>query len=627
MSRVVGGSDDWTFPTPEGPELLDRTGRRRSTAEDDDQGGLQRFRRIVVPVANPREAPLFLSIARAMVDPDEGELLAVAVATDDAQAESTADAIAQLRDALDASFGPEHGIEVQRRSAPAIARGILDFVRDHNPDLVVMGMDVSSDGQRFSAVADAVIEAVHCAVLAVRPSEEIGIERVVVGLDGSAEALEALAVVVLAADGLSVPLSAVHVRDPAMARSYAASVIAEAAEVVPDWLDADGYVVDASNPGQGIVEQSRATDLLFVAAPHRRGIARLASGGTLEQTLRRDDAHVAVLTNRAVARPSRAARFRSWMRSLRPTLTSLERDSVLWWAGATAPLTSDFVILLGVAALLASLGLLQNSVAVVIGAMLVAPLLGPLAAASTALVTAKVEVLGRALVTLLVGTASAVGLALAVGAVLPVDAPTEEMLARGSPSIIDLGVAMAAGVVGAYATARKDIPAALAGVAIAAALVPPICTTGLALGLGDADLAAGSLLLFTVNTVSVVIVGSMVLWWMGMRPVEDRERRAGWVAALVSTALAFVMVVTVLNSFQDARRANITEADLRDLFPGGEVVQVDADGTDPVVVTAVILTPEPITTGAVAAAEDELTERRDRDVVLRVVEQRVVASG
>ena len=587
----------------------------------------ERFRCIAVPIDDPRTAPLFVSIARALLDPDEGRLHVMTVVTDEAQAESSADTVAEVCDALDASFGPEHGIEVQRRNAPSVARGILDFAREQNPDLLVMGMHVAADGERFSAVADAVIEAVHCSVLAIRPSEEIGIERVLVGIDGSDEALAALEVAVLVSAGMSLPLTVVHVRNPALSRTYAASVLAEAADTVPAWLDADGHVIDATHPGQGLVAQSLPTDLLFLASAHRRGIARLTSGGTLEKTIRQDEAHVAVLANGSKGSRKRTTRFRAWFRSLHPRLTPLERESVQWRAGANAPLTTDYMILLAVSGLLASFGLLQNSVAVVIGAMLVAPLLGPLSAASTALVTARVDVLGRSVFTLLAGTFGTVVVALAVGALIPIDAPTSEMLARGSPTLVDLGVAISAGVVGAYATARKDIPAALAGVAIAAALVPPICTTGLALGLGDADLAAGSLLLFTVNSISVVMIGAIVLWWMGLRPSSKGQRRGSWLVAVTATVLAFVIVVAGLNSFQDARRASIAADDVRDLFPESEIVDVVAEGDDPVVVTATIRTTEPLEPSTVRQAEEQLQAGLSHDVELRVVEQRVVTGN
>lgn len=600
---------------------------QQSVETDDDREGPALFRRVVVPVADPRTAPLFVSIARALVEPGEGRLLLLTVVTDAAQAEESADTVVRVRDALDASFGPEHGIEVQRRDGSAVARGIIDFVREHNPDLVVMGMNVSADGQHFSAVADAVIDAVPCAVLAIRPSEEIGIERAMVGIDGSDEALAALSLAVLVADGLSLPLTAIHVRNPSLSRTFAASVLAEAADAVPSWLDAEGYVIEATHPGQGLVAQSRPTDLLFLATRHRHGIARLAAGTTLEQTIRRDSAHVAVLANAAGPHRNRRTRLRSWLRSLRPRLTPLERESVKWRGGANAPLTTDYMILLAVSALLASFGLLQNNIAVVIGAMLVAPLLGPLSAASTALVTARVDIAGRAVFTLLAGIAGAVVTALAVGFAVPIDTPTEEMLARGSPTLIDLGVAVSAGVVGAYATARKDIPAALAGVAIAAALVPPICTTGLALGLRDLDLALGSLLLFTINTVSVVVVGAIVLWSLGLRPDEERRRSTSWVAALIATVLAFVTVVAGLDAFQDARRNTIAADDLRGVFPDAEVIDVETEGSDPVVVTATLRTSATIEETMLRAAQDKLAGELGRDVELHIVEHVVRTAG
>ncbi len=603
---------------------------RRADADADEverSGGPERLHRVVIPVANPRTAPLFVTLARSMLDPDEGRLVLLNVVTDEAQAESSAESTALLRDAIDASFGPDNGIEIQRRDASAVSRGILDFLREQQPDLVIMGMDLSADGQRFSAVADAVIEGARCAVLAIRPSDEVGIERVLVGIDGTEESLAVLSLAVLASDGLSVPLRAVHVRDRALSRTFAESVLAEAADRVPAWLDAEGVVVEAAHPGEGLVAESRTTDVVFLAAAHRRGIARLTSGGALEQTLRHDRAHMAVLARGTAVRRTPVRRLRHFLGSLRPTLTPLERESVQWRAGASAPLTVDYAILLGVSALLASFGLLQDSVAVVIGAMLVAPLLGPISAACTSLASARVDVLGRAVFALVAGGAGTILLAYGVGAAIPIDVPTEEMLARGSPTVVDLGVAMAAGIVGAYATARKDIPAALAGVAIAAALVPPLCTTGLALGLRDVDLASGALLLFTLNITSAVVVGAVVLWWMGLRPSEDRRRRTSWAVAVAATMAAFAVVVAGLGAFQETRRDSLAADDVRDLFPSAEVVEVSTEGGDPLVVTAELRTSQPVEASQVRAAEQRLATDLGRDVVLRVVELRVVTSG
>ena len=182
--------------------------------------------------------------------------------------------------------------------------------------------------------------------------------------------------------------------------------------------------------------------------------------------------------------------------------------------------------------------------------------------------------------------------------------------------------------VGAYATARKDIPAALAGVAIAAALVPPLCTTGLAISIGDADLAYGSFLLFVTNIVSVVLTGGVVLRWMGLRSnSEGPSGRAAWGTAIVVLVLAFVMVIVGLRSFQGARQAQLAADDLTDLFPNGEVTDVASQSRDPVIVTATVRTSSEVTAADVAEIEAQLEQRLDQEIRLEVVVERVVVSG
>jgi uncharacterized hydrophobic protein (TIGR00271 family) len=381
-------------------------------------------------------------------------------------------------------------------------------------------------------------------------------------------------------------------------------------------------------PGQGIAARSNSSDIVVLGSSKQTRLDNLMATHTSDLLLRRSSSTVIVVSQRAGESRSLLERATTRIRALRPSLTRLERDTVVWNSSSAAPLSTDFVILLAVSALLASFGLLQNSSAVVIGAMLVAPLLGPLAAASVGLVTARLGLSVRALLTLIVGTFATIATAAVAGLVIPFGAPTSEMLARGSPSLIDLGVAVAAGVVGAYATARKDIPAALAGVAIAAALVPPLCTTGLAISIGDGELAYGSFLLFATNIVSVVLTGGLVLRWMGMQPSSERPGdRALWGTAVVVLVLAFVMVVVGLDSFQGARQAQLAAGDLADLFPAGEVIDVSSRSGDPMVVTATVRTAEDVTADDVANVESALEQRLGLDLRLEVVVERVVVSG
>jgi uncharacterized hydrophobic protein (TIGR00271 family) len=291
----------------------------------------------------------------------------------------------------------------------------------------------------------------------------------------------------------------------------------------------------------------------------------------------------------------------------------MEQDTVVWQAQSSAGLSIDFLVLITVAALLASFGLLQNSAAVIIGAMLVAPLLGPLTAFSVGMVTARLALVRRSLGTITVGAGIAALWGFLVGWASPIVTPTTELLARTRPSLLDGGVAFAAGVVGAYAAARKDIPAALAGVAIAAALVPPICTVGLGIAAGDLEIARGASLLFVTNVVSVAVVGSVVFRWFGMRPdPQDHRGRMAVLSAVLVAALALPAVFLLLRAAQEESVQLIVASDLETLFDGAEVTDLGIAEGATLSVTAVIRTPEDITIEQVARAERLLGATVDR---------------
>lgn len=587
-----------------------------------------RFRRVVIPLANPESAPLLIKIGKALTDPDDGQLMLVTVITGEAEAESSAEAIDELREAIEAAKDDRFDLEMDARTAPAIARGILDYSREQNADLVVLGVDPGGNGG-FSAINEAVMEATHCGVIAVRPgSDADAIDRVVVGVDGSDQSRTAAKIAMWFGEALGLPLQAVHVRDRTYSRAFANSMLDRSIADLPASRRVKRAVVEAAVVGHGIAARSDGSDLVVLGSSKQTRFGTSVSTNTAELVMRRSRATVVVVSPQADDDRSLATRALGRIRALRPTLTRLERDTVVWSSAAAAPLTTDFIILLAVSALLASFGLLQNSAAVVIGAMLVAPLLGPLASASTGLVTARLGLTARALVTLGAGTLATFGVAAAAGIIIPVAAPTTEMIARGSPSLVDLGVAAAAGVVGAYATARKDIPAALAGVAIAAALVPPLCTTGLAVAFGDFDLAYGSFLLFATNMVTVIVTGAVILRWMGMRPSTDGlVGKAVWGTAVVVAAAALLMVIVGLQSFQGTRQAQLAADDLSDLFPAGDVIDVASRSSAPLIVTATVRTSDEVTAGDVAAIEARLEERLGTDIRLEVVVERVVVSG
>jgi uncharacterized membrane protein len=151
----------------------------------------------------------------------------------------------------------------------------------------------------------------------------------------------------------------------------------------------------------------------------------------------------------------------------------------------------------------------------------------------------------------------AIGVAILITAISPLRSIGDEITARVAPNLFDLAVALASGAAGAYAIARKDVASSLPGVAIAAALVPPLCVVGIGLAAADMPVAGGGGLLFITNLVAIVLAGSVTLLLLGFRPAERGDQterlRQGLVVSLVlliiiSIPLAIVFVRSVEQS-------------------------------------------------------------------------------
>ena len=186
---------------------------------------------------------------------------------------------------------------------------------------------------------------------------------------------------------------------------------------------------------------------------------------------------------------SQAWRRRAAGIDTRAVLAGVERDGQL---------TPGFFLLIATSAAVATLGLLLNSPAVVIGSMLLAPLLGPILRFGFALPRGDGSSILRGLGTTTAGVTSALAVSALVVGLSPATAPTAEILARTQPSAMDLSVALFAGLAGSYAVIR-GLSGAFAGFAIATALMPPLATVGFGLARGDAAIALGASQLFLIN--------------------------------------------------------------------------------------------------------------------------------
>jgi uncharacterized hydrophobic protein (TIGR00271 family) len=216
-----------------------------------------------------------------------------------------------------------------------------------------------------------------------------------------------------------------------------------------------------------------------------------------------------------------------------------------------------FVVLLALASFIAAFGLYQDSVASIIGAMVVAPLGGAIMAFGGALVTARTRWMAITFVQVLLGALMVVVIGYLVSLVMPdIIALTPALEARTSPGLLDLGVAITAGAAGAYVAVRRTGVDALPGVAIAVSLVPPLATVGICLELGRVDDAMGALLLFATNFAAITVAACVVFSLSGAAPSREmiRERyrvRNGFILAVV--ALVAISVPLVVHGIDTAR--------------------------------------------------------------------------
>jgi uncharacterized hydrophobic protein (TIGR00271 family) len=291
-------------------------------------------------------------------------------------------------------------------------------------------------------------------------------------------------------------------------------------------------------------------------------------------------------------------RLRQWVEShlerFVPQLDRNDRVSLVDRIQSNARWNLDFMLLMGLATIIAALGLLDDSPAVIIGAMLIAPLMTPLLGLGLAISQSNQQLARVTLKAAILGFVTAYVMALIVGLLAPeFHQSTTEMAARDWPQLLDLFIAGAAGFAAAYASSRPGLLAALPGVAIAAALVPPIATSGLAVAIGSFDLAIGAIMLFAANIVAIVLAAASSLWIVGVRstgPGNATTRALMGVLSIAAVALAVgltfapprlapprelqVSIVETLGEEARVRRTRLKQES------GRWVVQIDVGGDD-----------------------------------------------
>lgn len=297
-----------------------------------------------------------------------------------------------------------------------------------------------------------------------------------------------------------------------------------------------------------------------------------------------------------------------------------------------------FFTLMTFASIIAAMGVLTDSTAIVIGAMLIAPLMTPLMAIAISLVMGWPNRLAMAVLIATAGILLAIGIGVLLGLVVPVaisPSTNSQIVSRSTPTPVDLITALTAGAAGAYGLSRPDVTDSLPGVAIAISLVPPLSVVGISYSQAEWAAGNGALLLFMTNMVAILMMGGITFVMTGVTPlsvVYEGQRRVR--TALTSVLLLALIVVGGLllngkqvtsDSLDQSRTVKAVTTWLKDA-PLHQLVESSVDGD---VVNVVVIGPVDGLANVDDLA-DELSASFGRNItadVRIVVEERVTSSG
>ena len=318
--------------------------------------------------------------------------------------------------------------------------------------------------------------------------------------------------------------------------------------------------------------------------------------------------------------------FWRWLRQWRKTkmVDKIDRVAVLTSVDENGAMGARFAFMTLMACGIATLGLLQNSVAVIIGAMLIAPLMGPIIELGMGLATFDLRTVRAALKTIAVGIVLALVMAMLLVWFSPLKQATPEILSRTQPTLFDLLVAIFSGLAGAYATITRKGEAIL-GVAIATALMPPLAVVAYGLALGNWSIAGGAGMLFMTNMLAIALSVTVVARLYGFSG-SDSPRQTAWQAGFIIGTFVLLSIPLGLSLQRIARQSQIEIAVRSALDQAANSVQgrvsalrVDTSG-DAVIVDAVLMTPR-FVHGLDQKLSKQLTDQLGRkiDVELREV--------
>jgi uncharacterized hydrophobic protein (TIGR00271 family) len=543
-------------------------------------------RHILVPIATADSAQDIIDMAFTLMKPGEGHV--TVLGSPPTGNEDAASNYAEIAAVVQKYINEGRPIRLRTKITATVTRSILEAVREWAIDVLLLPLYRSGENDKPSIgnVVDNIVATTSCSVLIYRPAEATRIDQIVVPV--------------------------LHEAEESLAKEFRAFLDSRFDQ--PTQLLAYKTSYERKTTPDNI--------LLAIAVSDRSNWESWEEIVAADQRILGEDTPLLVL----FLPEGRVKPLTTWEKAknwLNPKVAPYEEAELVALQEESGVVSLDYVVLIIIAAILASLGLILNSNAVIIGAMLVAPLMAPLIAFSTGMAIGDLHLTRNAIIALLVGILLALGVSYLIGRFSATTIVTSEMAGRGNPTFLDLAVALASGVIGAYAAGRKSISSAAAGVAIAAALMPPLCTVGLAYAFGDSALSRGAFLLFLTNIISIILAATITFFWLGLRSYgtdEKTKRERQRTSNILVLLFIAVLVALWIRQLQSTNTARI-ETVLQESFQQADLVNFDVREEDPLQVLATIR--QPIASFAdsseIIAAKQNLETSLEKEVNLQVV--------
>lgn len=257
------------------------------------------------------------------------------------------------------------------------------------------------------------------------------------------------------------------------------------------------------------------------------------------------------------------SRFRQFRRKqINPVQLEQLQDDLL----EESAVNKTYLILIVGSCAIATFGLLTNSTAVIIGAMIIAPLMLPIRGLAVGALIGNLFLFRQGLIAVIAGTVLSVGLSAGLGWVTGISSFGSEVLSRSKPTLLDLGIAVAAGGISGYAKIQPKVSASLAGTAIAVALMPPICVVGLGLAHANWPLSLGSSLLYLTNLLGITLSCMLTFLIAGYTPLRQARKAMSWAISFTG-----ILLLPLTISFVELVRQSRLESNLKAALVKGTV--------------------------------------------------------